>query len=259
MSEYSHAMLRSVVLHDIDMDHVAAMEKWYWLHHSPEITRRFGPWEVRHDSYLPVDVPPEARAFGFYNWRLTEGWWREIPKFGPQGELSFTPPPIYPEVAACFIPWQPTNDFKGWQVKPADKNVLRWFVMHRYPEGVSLEEGEDWFLNTHVPEVCQQRGLYRYFSSLTVPVKGGLPGTWAPGTEPPQGSVHVGWARVSELWYDNFADWRDSVIENPPEYTKPNWALSDQYPFMEPGKDFLSTFVLERPTDEFLRDARSYI
>ncbi|HMA50207.1 MAG TPA: hypothetical protein VKP60_10670 [Magnetospirillaceae bacterium] len=62
-----------------------------------------------------------------------------------------------------------------------------------------------------------------------------------------------------ELWYDNFDDWRRSAIEQPPAYTKPDWATADAYPFLEPYRDFVCTFILERPTDEFHRDARGYL
>lgn len=60
-------MIKSIVMHDIPMSHMAAMERWYFRDHAPEIVRRHGPWLARHESYLPVDAPVEARAYGFYN------------------------------------------------------------------------------------------------------------------------------------------------------------------------------------------------
>lgn len=252
-------MIKSIVLHDIPMDHVAAMERWYWRDHSPEVVRRFGPWETRHDSWLPVDAPPEARKFGFYNWRMTVGWWRDLPLPGPQGELSFTQPPVWPKVATCFVPAQPTDDFMGWEIQPGERNVLRWFILIHYPEGVSKEEGEQWFKQVHAPEVMRQPGLYRFFSYKVLDGPMPLPGTWSPSAHPPEGMVMPMWDRVIELWYDNFDDWRRSVIEQPPAYTKPVWATADAYPFLEPYRDFVSTFILERPTDEFHRDGRGYL
>ena len=41
--------------------------------------------------------------------------------------------------------------------------------------------------------------------------------------------------------------------------TPPAWATRPGYPFVEPGRDFVSSFLLERPTDEFLRDIRAYL
>jgi hypothetical protein len=251
-------MIKSIVMHDIPMTHIAAMERWYWRDHSPEIVGRYGPWEMRHDSYMPVPAPEEARAYGMYNWRVTECWWREIPKPGPQGCLSFTVPPVPAKVATCFIPAQPTEDFLGSEIQPNKKSILRWFILMKYPQGVAREEGEEWFLNTHVKEVIQQPGLYRFFSYQTVREPIGLPGHWPPGSEPQEGTTRSNWDRVSELWYENFDDWRKSVIEEPPRYTKPSWAKYERYPFLEPFEDFACSFLLERPTDEFLKNFRGY-
>jgi hypothetical protein len=251
-------MIRSIVLHDIPLAAVPAMERWYWREHSPEIVRRYGPWTARHDSYLPVEIPAEARSYGFFNWRLTEGWWRQLPKPGPQGALSFTPPPVWPKVAACFTPWQPSEDFLGWERLPSDPAPLRWFTLWRYPDGVSAEEGEAWFQSVHAPETARQPGLVRYFSYRTVD-PGHLPGTWAPASAPPLESVMPRWDRVCELWYESFDAWKNAVIDNPPAYTAPTWASHPAYPFLRPGRDFVCSFILERPTDEFLRDSRAYL
>ena len=252
-------MIKSIVMHDINISHIAAMERWYFRDHGPEINRRFGPWLTRHESFLPVDAPPEARRYGFFNWRVTEGYWRELPESGPKGNLSFTVPPIYPKVATCFVPAQPTEDFMGHEFQPQEKNVLRWYMLFKYPEGVDKEEGEEWFLNVHVPEVMKQPGLYRFFSSRVIEQHIPLPGTWAPGTLPPPDTVLHSWDRLCELWYETFDDWRESVISSPPQYTKPAWATHDQYPFLEPFTDFVCSFLLERPNDEFWRDSRGYL
>ncbi len=62
-------------------------------------------------------------------------------------------------MGACFIPWQPTEDFLGHDVSPGQKQVLRWHVLLRCPKDVRLEEGEEWFLKTRVSQVKRQRGL----------------------------------------------------------------------------------------------------
>ena len=86
-----------------------------------------------------------------------------------------------------------------------------------------------------------------------------VPGRWQPEALPPAGQVKTSWDRVMELWYETFDDWRDSVVTNPPSYTKPAWATWDEYPFVELGADFVSTFLLERPTDDYLKDLRGYV
>jgi hypothetical protein len=252
-------MIKSIVLHDIPLAAFPAMERWYHREHSPEISRRYGPWLQRHESYLPVPAPADAQAYGVYNWRLTECYWREVPEPGPKGALAFTAPPVWPRVASCFVPPQPTEDFLGSEYMPAEKVGVRWYTLFRYPEGVSREEGEKWFLEVHAPEVMKQPGLYRFFSYQVVQDAPALPGVWRPGARPPMEITQGRWDRVSELWYETFSDWRRAVIEQPPAYAKPSWATQEAYPFVKPFEDFVSTFILERPTDEFLRDLRAYL
>jgi hypothetical protein len=252
-------MIKSIVLHDIDMSQIAAMERWYYRDHAPEINRRFGPWLARHDSFLPVDAPFAARQYGFFNWRMTEGTWRELPESGRRGNLSFTVPPVWPRVATCFIPAQPTDDFLGREYQPHERNVLRWYQLIRYPAGVPHKQAEQWFVNVHAAEVMRQPKLFRYFSTRVIGVPTGLPGTWPPAAAPPPESVMHTWDRVCELWYETFDDWRESVIDSPPQYTRPPWDGYAGYPFFEPNVDFVSSFLLERPNDEFARDARGYL
>jgi hypothetical protein len=65
--------------------------------------------------------------------------------------------------------------------------------------------------------------------------------------------------RVSELWYENGTAWRRAIEESSVKYTKPAWAKYGKYPFLEPGVDFVSIFLLERPDMDFLRDYRGYL
>jgi hypothetical protein len=251
--------VRSIVVHDIPLDDIAAMERWYHRYHAPEIVRRYGPWLVRHESYLPVTAPAEAHAYGLFNWRVTDGWWRSLPTPGAQGALSFSDPPVKPRVATCFVPWQPDDDFLGADGVPDSHQCLRWLQLLRYPDGVSREQGDQWFVNNHAPEVMRQPGLTRFFSYRCVREGVHLPGSWARGSIPSPGMVTRDWDRVVELWYGNFRDWRRAVISSPPQYTAPAWATNPAYPFLKPGQHFVSSFLLERPNDEFLRDSRIFL
>ena len=40
-------MLRSFALHDVPVNHIAELERWYYRDHAPEIVRRYGPWLAR--------------------------------------------------------------------------------------------------------------------------------------------------------------------------------------------------------------------
>ena len=252
-------MLKSVVVHDIPMNDVAAMERWYWRDHAPEINRRFGPWLARHESFLPVDTPADARAFGYFNWRVTEGVWRDMPNTGPAGNLAFTVPPVWTRVATGFFAAQPTDDFFGGDLQPGEREVLRWYCLSTLPAGVDTLQADRWLLDVHAPELARLGGPYRAFRTRAHRGKVPLPGEWPPGAAPPAGSVLHSWERLTELWFETFDDWRQFIGEGAPSLTPPPWAAGRPSPYVPPGVEFVSSFLLERPTDEFSRDARGYL
>lgn len=261
-------MLRSYLILNIrSMNELPKMERWLLKIHAAETMSQHDPILERYVSYRAVPAPAGAERFSPYNWRMTEHWWRQLP-FGksvmehktalaeiwpddyegivglPQGEfrsLSWSGDTDGPHPPAfVFVPCYATEDFKGRGLTLDKGTNIRWVVAHRYPEGVSVDEGEDWFLKVHAPEVTQQPGLKRYFSFKAV--------------EPKTGPF----VRVSELWYENENAWRKAILESPPEYTKPPWASHDTYPFLRPGKDVVSIFLLESPTDDFKNYLRPY-
>ena len=101
-------------------------------------------------------------------------------------------------------------------------------------------------------------GLRRFFSYRVTDEDVRLPGVWREGGAPPPETVQHEWHRLSELWFDSFTAWRTAVVEGGGALTPPPWATRPAYPFVEPGRDFVSSFLLERPSDEFLRDLRAY-
>lgn len=253
-------MHRSLVLHQIDMDDIATMERWYYLQHSAEIARRYGPWLCRHESWMPVPAPEDAKAYGFFNWRLTQTYWREEPLPGPRGELAFTPSPVpLVRCASTHIPAQCTEDFKGYNLLPYEKENLRWVQFIRYPDGVDKERADRWYVEVMAPAVCKHHALHRFFSSKTIQVAGGLPGVWR---EQDRGRLKSGkdrqWDRVSEMWFESFRDWRDFVT-HAPEVELPDWAQQTTFPYLNCGDTFISTFVVEQPTNDFLAEKRVYL
>lgn len=205
--------------------------------------------------FRPVPPPPGAESYGYINYRIHENWVRgPDERRGVYGLLSFSEQPGYMDVAITNVPAEPTEDFKGAELRHGDKTILRWVTLFRYPDSVAIDEAEDWYLNVHVPQVCEQPGLTRFFSHRT------LPGQKIPGSEkqrpffdkvPPL--LTKSWHRLSELWYENDDGWVDSVLSNPPAYTQPPWATRNTYPFLVPGQEFVSTFLLERPDQDLLR------
>lgn len=265
------AKAKMVLLVNIpSMNDLPASERWLLKDHAMETLSWIGPWLDEYVSYRvvppPPDVYPDAVRYGYYNWRVTNHVYNEAP---PPPTKMWTivapvPHPVRPTATdveqiydanvdgrreaphmhvLCYVPFEPTQDFMGKELNPWDKSFLRWITVFKYPEGVSMEEGEKWYLDIHSKEVMRQPGIIRYFSFRTIHFPG----------HPP-----YPWHRVSEQWYENFNCWKKSIIDSPPKYTKPPWAKYDEYPFLEPYVDFVSTFILERPTNDFLRDYMGY-
>ena len=264
-------MLRSyLILHMADLNDLPLMERWLHKDHAPEVISQLDPILERYVSYRAVPAPDGSEPFFPYNWRMTEHWWRELPF--PTGEVMYhgtaiseTWPPGYTRIVGLpdgdarsagwagsadgphppvmiFVQSRRPDDFLGKGRTLGDGTNLRWVTAHKYPQGVSVEEGEDWFLNLHAKEVCEQPGLKRFFSYKQVD------------------DIRLGpFVRVSELWYENANAWRKAVLESPPKYTKPVWADHDEYPFLTPAVDFVCQFLLEAPSDDFKRYLMPYV
>ena len=249
---------KSYVIHHLrDWNDMPAQERWFWRYHAPEVMR--APEVTRYVNFRAVPAPAGAEAYGYYNYHVHEATVLSVPSSGGTsgaGSLSKTPEPAPMDVAVCVVPAAPTEDFLGSDLTMDEKTIFRWLIVFKYPDGVSAEEGERWFLDVHAKEVMRQPGLTRFFSYKAVAA--GLPES-APGQKSfmrQATRLRQGWHRLSEQWYENANGWRKSVIESPPQYTKPPWAKYEKYPFLEPFTDFVSTFILERPSEDYTRDLR---
>ena len=258
-----------LILNLARMNDLPLMERWLLRDHCAETLSQLDPILDRYVSYRAVPPPAGAEAFACYNWRMTEHWWRESP-FPAQGQdnagasLSERWPAGYTEIlglpsgehrsaqwhgaqggphppAFVFVTRRPSEDFKGRGLTLDDGTILRWLNAIKYPEGVTVKEGDAWYVHVHAPELCRQPGLKRFFSSRAV--------------EPRVGP----WARVSELWYEDEDAWRRATIEQPSAMTAPPWATDARAPYLRPWVDLVSMFILERPTNDFKRDYAGYV
>lgn len=251
-------MFRTMVLHTVNMDRIAGCERWYWQLHGPQLARRYGPWLARFESFRALPAPAGAERFGATNWLATSGYWREAPLTGPRGEMALSTPPEHAYSYGICVPPQCTEDFKGSEWAPEEKAPIRWVQLFRWPEGVSREEGDAWYLNTFAPEACARPELLRFFSFRALEEEIRLPGEWKPGTEHlMKGDPHRdhSWDRMSELWFETFSDW-EKFISAP--FTAPAWAAGERLPFLPEG-DMVSAFLLERPAYDWIREHRGWL
>jgi hypothetical protein len=230
--------------------------EWYYMqYHGPEVAEISGPWMARYWLWNPYEPPAEAvERFGGVRGRYAELWFREE-------DYADRPPLEYGTAAPwgrdssresrftnCMVAANPTERFYDTRPNPGETPIVRWIAVIRYPEGVSEQDGENWFLNVHAKEASKQPGLLKFLSYRAVSIKDGsgiaMPaaagdrGTSEGASGAPQEMPAMKtWVRVLEYWYKDLDAWRKAVLESPPQYTKPPWG--GEYPFVE----MISTFV----------------
>ncbi|MBR3004335.1 MAG: hypothetical protein IKH67_04615 [Lachnospiraceae bacterium] len=249
-------MEKLLIFHNLnDEDTRPALERWFRRYHIHEVQMQ-KPWTVRYLLYRPVPAPEGAKDKGLYTYRVHENWALDVSnRRGPLGMIAMTPEPVENAVTAevMEIPAEPTEDFfgVGWSVD--QHTYVRWIIAYRYPAGADKEECEKFFLETQAKEIMQMPGLLRFFSFKAVEKEGSsLPLTTEDNKEGDKlDNLMRHWDRVSELWFENNAAWTNALITNPPKFTKPAWATSDKFPFLEPGVDFVHTFILDYPDADF--------
>ena len=166
---------------------------------------------------------------------MTEGWWRELPEAGTENDLCFTPPKVWARVAPVFVRPQPTEHFVACDWLPLEKACIRWLMLLRYPDGVSQEEGEEWFLRVHAPEVAAQPGLVRFMSYKAIQDVGNVPGRWRPDTEPPAGNVQTALGPGARTVVRDVR--RLAAVRGGGRrlvHAGPDWATQPAYPFVRP-------------------------
>lgn len=245
-------MVRSIVMHKLDYNYIAACEEWYYKCHGPQIARRYGPWLERFESFRPVPLPADfsEEEMGYTNWLTTIGYWREIPKEGACGEMCMSSPKADARNFSTFLPPQYTDDFCGSEYAPEEKSCLRLLQFWEYPDTVDKEEADAWFCSALAEAIGRASGVYRFFSERTIPEEIHLPGMWKP--EKMREMMEKGnisdhrWDRVAELWFETFDDVR-AFLRDMKSTEPPEWAERSSYPFVKPYEHYISAFLLERP------------
>lgn len=259
-------MNKTLIIHHVNnIDYIPALERWFARHHCPEVLAQ-APWLTRYVMYRVLPPAKGMEELGFLNYRVHENLCLDVEaRRSLRGLLAMTPEPMENamKVAIVNIPAEPTEDFFGQQMGHNDKAFIRFITVFSYPKGVTREEGEDWFLNVHVPEICRLPGLLRFFSHKTydkfyspIPLSDDVP-AFADFNQ--QGLFFHKWDRVCEMWFEHNSAWTNAFVDNPPQWTKPAWATRDTYPFVEPMIDFVCTSILERPDQDMLKHYEGYI
>lgn len=252
-------MIRTMALHTVNMDRLPECERWYWTCHGPQLYRRYEPWLVRFESFRAIDVDDKrlSEEYGLTNWMATSGYWREIPEIGSRGEMCLSSPPEHAYSYGICVTPQCTEDYKGAEIAPEELAPLRWVQLMRWPEDISKDAGDEYYNNVLAPEICQCDEVKRFFSFRSLDEHIRFPGEWKEESlKAMKGSPKDhDWDRMSEIWFSCFSDWR-KFIER--EFTKPEWAKRNTYPFVGMN-DFVSGFLLERPAYNWKQEVHTYL
>lgn len=216
--------------------------RFYYRYHSKECVRYYGPWLTRYEHFRGYATPPEAERYTVMGGGLTELWYRSVEDWieadpyrrpyttrAPSGQQPSAAPAV--RGAVTMVAAMPTDDFLGKEPTPEEVPIMRWYQVIKYPDDVSVEEGEKWYNEVYAQEAKEQPGLLYFKSHRAIEN--------CPIANP--------WHRLTEMWYRDLDAWRKAVIESPPKYTKPPWGKE------EPFVDMQSTFVGYKPTVDFLK------
>jgi len=265
--------MRSFILNNVrsDNDRPKAF-RWLYKQHVPESLSQFTPYCTKYATYHALPLPDGAEAFGTYNWIMTEHYWNfnifQEKNTGHGSGLAFREaypddfmeitcqPPSdvlrqsgwqgskdgYHPIVFCFAPIFWEDDFKGKDRMTDDGPNFRWLFFITYPDGVSIDEGDQWFKETFAKEVCESQAVVRFLSSRVL-------------DEPRIGPFH----RVTEIWFEDSNAWHETMVENAKRFTKPDWATNTTFPFFEPYRDMTGVFIMDRPDSDHLKQWSGYV
>lgn len=126
--------------------------------------------------------------------------------------------------------------------------MIRWLFLLRYPDNVSVDEGERWYLGTHTQEAKELKNLVRYRSWKAVQ----LPEDMRPGTAEAN-RPHL-WYRMTELAFKDLDAWKEGQDRRRlemQEQGKPTWTTP---PYGWPGFHSETIFIGDKPDYDFLTE-----
>lgn len=271
-SKYMEPPYRNWIFQHVkDPAYIPKVLRWFYKDHVEDSISMTGPFCGHYSTYHALPVPPDGEDFGTYNLFMTNHlfyvdrseyygpestWIRPYCERWPKDFLEMTcQPPTnefrdpkwhgsrngYHPFVSCYTPLMWEYDLKGSERTIDDGPNYRWVIIFKYPEGVSVEEGDEWFLNTFAPEVCEAEEVTRFLTAPCIPHFEKGP-----------------WNRVAEIWFEDAHKWHDAMVKNADRFTKPAWSQWDQFPYLEPYKDFTGIFVLDYPNSNHLRQWDGY-
>ncbi|MCI1902848.1 MAG: hypothetical protein LKJ03_02090 [Enterococcaceae bacterium] len=274
---YEFRPMRSVIYVDVIKEKYRhKLLHWLYGHHVPDSISKFGPYVTKYAFYAAFPVPPDGERFGTRKMQMTEHYWlinemtpemrnNALTEYMPKNVLRWQgnlpdvdeacegnvdgdegrscsgeegcEPFIFAHVPIC---WE--EDYKGKGRTVNDGPNYRWQFVLRYPEGISVEEGEKWFHEVIVPYFMNRKEVIRFMSSRIMNDVVGCP-----------------YHRLVEMWFDSPDEWHAAAVEGTKEMKAPSWAQEKEFPFLKPQFNIAGMFLPDIPTSDNLAQYRGYI
>lgn len=274
--------MRSLIYVDVvKEDYRIKLENWLYRYHIPDSISQFGPYVSKYAFYAALPTPPEGERFGTTRMQLTEHYWlinpmaadiqfKSLTEYFPTDVLKWQgnipddnkdevdkgnsenlegdrarstggdngmPPFIF-----AFLPVGWEEDIKGRGRTIEDGPNYRWQFVMKYPDGISLEEGDKWFYEELIAKFKLMPEVNRILTSKIIQDVNGCP-----------------FQRVVEMWFDSQSAWHKCAVENAKNIEKPAWAKCDQFPYLKPKYEFTSIFLSDIARSDNYSQYRGYI
>lgn len=114
--------------------------------------------------------------------------------------------------------------------------------MLKYPEGVSLQEGDKWFFEKVIPVFKKAPEVTRILTSKVIQSVNSCP-----------------FQRTVEMWFDGPNEWYKIAVEAAATIERPVWALCDKFPYLKPKFEIASLFLTDIAESDNYTQYRGFI
>ena len=267
--------MRSLIYVDcVKEQYRVKLRHWLYRYHVPDSISHFEPYCTKYCFYPALPSPTDPERFGVARMQLTEHYWlinellpeyksKTITEYFPTDVLKWQG--IIPEEAEdclvdgdearsagrgaeghpfifAFVPICFEDDMKGAGRTIEDGPNYRWQFMLSYPDGVSQEDGDKWFYEELAPALQNKPEVTRLLSSKIMQDVNGCP-----------------FNRVVEVWFEGPDQWNKVIKEIEGTIKKPEWAMTDIFPFLPGYTKFVSIFLSDYAESNNLAQYRGYI
>ena len=280
MADFKFEPMRSMIYVDCAHENYRPkLEKWLHKVHIPDSISQFEPYVTKYAFYPSYPMPEGAERFGYARMQLTEHHWLVSdfdPRLGTKAIAETFPLDVLvwqgnmPASALgggqleaegdtgnaarqmnneegnpfifCFLPMWWEKDIKGKGRTLEDEANYRFNFTIGFPEGVDKEEGEKWLFDEVIPIMEAAPECTRILASKVKKEINNCVMDW-----------------VVEAWFEHETDWKKVMVGDMEKLEKPEWAMTDTFPFLKPRHNVCSVATADYTPYNNLASYRGYI